>query len=118
VTSLRDVKTHSLLLLVDVTNLLPAKGQYFNKKQYRKYLHHIFIILLVFQGALSLIQLSAANNPGEPTYMNVPHSLIYASWWCSDKCNSRLPFAIQALAVLIQTSVKMHAEPYACSEIV
>lgn len=53
--SLEDVKTHSLLLLADVTNLLPAKGQYFNEKQYRKYFHHNFIIMLVFQGALSLI---------------------------------------------------------------
>lgn len=47
-------------------------------------------------------------------YVNVPHSLISASWWCLDKCNSRLPFAIQTLTVIIQTSMKMHAEPRAC----
>lgn len=99
--SLHDVKTHFLLLLPDVTNLLPAKGQYFNEKQYKKYFHHNFIIVLLFQGAFSLIhQLQAANNPSEVMCRNLPHSLISAFRWCLHKCNSRLPFAIQLLTVL------------------
>lgn len=99
--SLQHVKTHFLLLLADVTNLLPAKGQYFNEKRYRKYFHHNFIIVLLFQGAPSLLpQLQAANNPTELMCRNEPHSLISAFRWCLHKCNSRLPFAIQLLTVL------------------
>lgn len=110
--SLQHVKTHFLLLLADVTNLLPAKGQYFNEKRYRKYFHHNFIIMLLFQGAPSPLHLlQAANNPTELMCRNVPHSLISAFRWCLHKCNSRLPFAIQLPLCFVQASMKMQAEP-------
>lgn len=116
---LSDIKTHSPLLLADVTNLLPTKGQYFKKYKSNTEKYLDFIIMLVFQGAFSLIhQLQAANNPSKSMYVSIPQSLISASWWCLDKRNSRLLFTIQPLVVLIQASKKIHSESRACNVMV